>query len=154
MKELNTFREFLNENEDEGKTISLYPFYNEELAQKLFAIGIKDGNDWDDFLVKKLGGLWNGDPESDGTMMYNVKEPLYSDLKNKIKVLLKQIMAGTVDNDVEEQINENEVEPQTDLIGIAARTLKDMSAEEAIDAIDRLMLYLKDAKADIEYKNQ
>jgi hypothetical protein len=51
-------------------------------------------------------------------------------------------------------LNENEVEPQTDLIGIAAHTLKDMSAEEAIDAIDRLMLYLKDAKADIEYKNQ
>ena len=47
----------------------------------------------------------------------------------------------------------NEVKPQTDLIGIAAHTLKDMSAEEAIDAIDRLMLYLKDAKADIEYKD-
>ena len=53
---------------------------------------------------------------------------------------------------VEEEVNE--VEPQTDLIGIAAHTLKDMSAEEAIDAIDRLMLYLKDAKADIEYKNK
>ena len=48
----------------------------------------------------------------------------------------------------------NEVEPQTDLIGIAAHTLKDMSAEEAIDAIDRLMLYLKDAKADIEFNQQ
>ena len=47
----------------------------------------------------------------------------------------------------------NEVEPQTNLIGIAARTLKDMNTEEAIDAIDRLMLYLKDAKADIEYKD-
>ena len=51
----------------------------------------------------------------------------------------------------EEEVNE--VEPQTDLIGIAARTLKDMNTEEAIDAIDRLMLYLKDAKADIEYKD-
>ena len=50
----------------------------------------------------------------------------------------------------EEEVNE--VEPQTDLIGIAAHTLKDMSAEEAIDAIDRLMLYLKDAKADIQNK--
>lgn len=86
-------------NEDEGKTISLYPFYNEELAQKLSAIGIKDGYDWDDFLVKKLGGLWKGDPEGDGTMMYNIQEPLYSDLRNRLKVLLKQIMAGTVDND-------------------------------------------------------
>ena len=60
-------------------------------------------------------------------------------------------------NTFREFLNEeevNEVEPQTDLIGIAAHTLKDMSAEEAIDAIDRLMLYLKDAKADIEYKNQ
>ncbi|MCP4803286.1 MAG: hypothetical protein GY891_10645 [Bacteroidetes bacterium] len=50
---------------------------------------------------------------------------------------------------VEEEVNE--VEPQTDLIGIAARALKDMSEEEAIDAIDRLMLYLKDAKANIEF---
>ena len=57
-------------------------------------------------------------------------------------------------NTFREFLNENEVEPQTDLIGIAAHTLKDMSKEEAIDAIDRLMLYLKDAKADIEYKNQ
>ena len=48
----------------------------------------------------------------------------------------------------------NEVEPQTDLIGIAAHTLKDMNAEEAIDAIDRLMLYLKDAKANIEFNQQ
>jgi len=50
-------------------------------------------------------------------------------------------------------LNEIEIEPQTDLIGIAAHTLKDMSTEEAIDAIDRLMLYLKDKKADIEYKS-
>ncbi len=50
---------------------------------------------------------------------------------------------------VEEEVNE--VEPQTDLIGIAAHTLKDMNKEEAIDAIDRLMLYLKDAKANIEF---
>ena len=56
-------------------------------------------------------------------------------------------------NTFREFLNENEVEPQTDLIGIAAHTLKDMSKEEAIDAIDRLMLYLKDAKADIEYKD-
>jgi hypothetical protein len=55
--------------------------------------------------------------------------------------------------DPSKYLNENEVKPQTDLIGIAAHTLKDMSAEEAIDAIDRLMLYLKDAKADIEYKD-
>ena len=47
----------------------------------------------------------------------------------------------------EEEVNE----AQTDLIGIAAHTLKDMNAEEAIDAIDRLMLYLKDKKADIEF---
>ncbi len=52
----------------------------------------------------------------------------------------------------EEEVNE--VEPQTDLIGIAAHTLKDMNAEEAIDAIDRLMLYLKDAKANIEFNQQ
>lgn len=84
-------------NEDEGKTISLYPFYNEELAQKLFDMGIKDGYDWEEFLGKKLGGYWEGDPEGDGTMMYNVQEPLYSELKDRIKVLLKQIMAGTID---------------------------------------------------------
>tara|TARA_Y100000385_G_scaffold216318_1_gene225262 strand:+ start:398 stop:598 length:201 start_codon:yes stop_codon:yes gene_type:complete len=47
----------------------------------------------------------------------------------------------------EEEVNE----AQTDLIGIAAHILKDMNAEEAIDAIDRLMLYLKDKKADIEF---
>jgi len=56
-------------------------------------------------------------------------------------------------NTFREFLNENKVEPQTDLIGIAAHTLKDMNTEEAIDAIDRLMLYLKDAKADIEYKD-
>ena len=49
-----------------------------------------------------------------------------------------------------DDFNEGKVEPQTDLIGIAAHTLKDMNAEEAIDAIDRLMLYLKDKKADIQ----
>ena len=85
--------------EDEGKTISLYPFYNEELAQKLFDIGIKDGYDWEEFLGKKLGGYWDGDAEGDGTMMYNVQEPLYTELRDRIKVLLKQIMAGTIDND-------------------------------------------------------
>lgn len=84
-------------NEDEGKTISLYPFYNEKLAQKLFAMGIKDGYDWDEFLGKKLGGYWEGDPEGDGTMMYNVQEPLYSELKDRIKVLLKQIMTDTLE---------------------------------------------------------
>jgi len=83
--------------EGEGKTISLYPFYNEELAQKLFAMGIKDGYDWDDFLVKKLGGYWKGDPEGDGTMMYNVQEPLYSELRDKLKVLLKRIMTDTLE---------------------------------------------------------
>ena len=96
------YQSVLKENEDEGKTISLYPFYNEELAQKLFAMGIKDGYDWDEFLGKKLGGLssgyWEGDPEGDGTMMYNVKEPLYTELRDKIKVLLKQIMAGHFDD--------------------------------------------------------
>ena len=84
-------------NGDEGKTISLYPFYNEELAQKLFDIGIKDGYDWEEFLGKKLGGYWEGDPEGDGTMMYNVQEPLYTELRDRIKVLLKQIMSGTID---------------------------------------------------------
>jgi len=83
--------------EDEGKTISLYPFYNEKLAQKLSTMGIKDGYDWDEFLVKKLGGLWKGDPEGDGTMMYNVQEPLYSELRDKIKILLKQIMTDTLE---------------------------------------------------------
>jgi len=83
--------------EGEGKTISLYPFYNEELAQKLFAMGINDGYDWDDFLVKKLGGYWEGDAEGDGTMMYNVQEPLYSELRDKIKVLLKRIMTDTLE---------------------------------------------------------
>ena len=87
------------EEEDKGKTISLYPFYNEKLAQKLFAMGIKDGYDWEEFLGKKLGGFWEGDPEGDGTMMYNIKEPIYSELRDRIRVLLKQIMAGTVDND-------------------------------------------------------
>ncbi len=53
-------------------------------------------------------------------------------------------------NTFREFLNENEVEPQTDLIGIAAHTLKDMSKEEAIDAIDRLIDYLKDAKADLQ----
>ena len=95
------YQSVLNEDEDEGKTISLYPFYNEELAQKLFAMGIKDGYDWDEFLEKKLGGLssgyWKGDPEGDGTMMYNVKEPLYSELRNGIKILLKQIMTDTLE---------------------------------------------------------
>ncbi len=91
------YQSVLNEDEDEGKTISLYPFYNEKLAQKLFAMGIKDGYDWDDFLVKKLDGYWEGDPEGDGTMMYNVQEPLYSDLKNRIKSLLKQIMTDTLE---------------------------------------------------------
>ena len=70
-------------------------------------MGIKDGYDWDDFLVKKLGGLsggyWEGDPEGDGTMMYNVKEPLYSELKNGIKILLKRIMTDTLE---EGQLNE------------------------------------------------
>ena len=89
--------------EDEGKTISLYPFYNEKLAQKLFAMGIKDGYDWDKFLDKKLGGYWEGDPEGDGTMMYNVQEPLYSELKDRIKVLLKRIMTDTLE---EGQLNE------------------------------------------------
>lgn len=96
MKELNTFREFLNENEDQ--TISSYPFYNEEFAQKLFSIGIKDGYDWDNFLVRKLRGAWDGDPEGDGTMMYNVKEPLYTELRTEIKNLVKQIMAGYFDD--------------------------------------------------------
>ena len=86
--------------EDEGKTISLYPFYNERLAQKLFAMGIKDGYAWDDFLGKKLGGFWNGDPEGDGTMMYNIKEPLYSELRSRIKTLLKQIMADTLEENM------------------------------------------------------
>ena len=83
--------------EDEGKTISLYPFYNERLAQKLFAMGIKDGYDWDEFLGKKLGGFWEGDPEGDGTMMYNVQEPLYTELRDRIKVLLKRIMTDTLE---------------------------------------------------------
>ena len=104
---LESIYEDLKENEGQGKTISLYPFYNEELAQKLFAMGINDGYDWDDFLVKKLGGLsggyWEGDPEGDGTMMYNVKEPLYSELKNGIKILLKRIMTDTLE---EGQLNE------------------------------------------------
>lgn len=39
------------------------------------------------------------------------------------------------------------------LIGIIARELVKMESEEAFDTIDRLMLYLKDAKADIEYKD-
>ena len=94
---LESIYENLKENEGQGKTISLYPFYNEELAQKLFAMGINDGNDWDDFLVKKLGGYWVGDPEGDGTMMYNVQEPLYSELRDKIKVLLKRIMTDTLE---------------------------------------------------------
>lgn len=85
--------------ENEGKTISLYPFYNEELAQKLFAMDIKDGYDWEEFLGRELGGYWEGDPEGDGTMMYNVQEPLYTELRDRIKVLLKRVMAGTVDND-------------------------------------------------------
>jgi len=93
------YQSVLKEDEDEGKTISLYPFYNEKLAQKLFAMGIKDGFEWDDFLGKKLGGLWKGDPEGDGTMMYDIKEPLYTELRDRIKVLLKQIMSGTIDND-------------------------------------------------------
>jgi len=96
MKELQRFREFLNE--DEGKTISSYPFYNEELAQKLFSIGIKNGHDWEEFLGRKLGGYWNGDSEGDGTMMYNVQEPLYTELKTKINSLVKQIMAGYFDD--------------------------------------------------------
>ena len=100
---LESIYEDLKENEGQGKTISLYPFYNEELAQKLFAMGINDGNDWDDFLVKKLGGYWVGDPEGDGTMMYNVQEPLYSELRDKIKVLLKRIMTDTLE---EGQLNE------------------------------------------------
>ena len=62
-------------------------------------MGIKDGFEWDDFLGKKLGGLWKGDPEGDGTMMYDIKEPLYTELRDRIKVLLKQIMSGTIDND-------------------------------------------------------
>ena len=49
---LESIYEDLKENEDEGKTISLYPFYNEKLAQKLFAMGIKDGYDWEEFLGK------------------------------------------------------------------------------------------------------
>jgi len=94
---LESIYEDLKENEDEGKTISLYPFYNEELAQKLFAMGIKDGYDWEEFLGKKLGGYWVGDPEGDGTMMYNVQEPLYTELKDRLKVLFKQIMTDTLE---------------------------------------------------------
>jgi len=104
---LESIYENLKENEGQGKTISLYPFYNEELAQKLFAMGINDGYDWEEFLGKKLGGLasgyWEGDPEGDGTMMYNVQEPLYSELRDKIKVLLKRIMTDTLE---EGQLNE------------------------------------------------
>jgi hypothetical protein len=97
---------FLDLNEDEGKTISLYPFYNEKLAQKLFAMGIKDGYDWDDFLGKKLGVYWEGDPEGDGTMMYNVQEPLYSEIKDRIKVLLKRIMTDTLEEGQLNELNE------------------------------------------------
>ena len=63
-------------------------------------MGIKDGYAWDDFLGKKLGGFWNGDPEGDGTMMYNIKEPLYSELRSRIKTLLKQIMADTLEENM------------------------------------------------------
>jgi len=83
---------------EEGKTISVYPFYNEQLAQKLFAMGIEDGYDLDSFLGKKLGGYWvDGDPEGDGTMMYNVQEPTYTELKTRIKNLFKQVMGGSID---------------------------------------------------------
>lgn len=81
-----------------GKTISVYPFYNEKLAQKLFAMGIEDGYDLDSFLGKKLGGYWvDGDPEGDGTMMYRVQEPTYTELKTRIKNLFKQVMDGSID---------------------------------------------------------
>lgn len=83
---------------EEGKTISVYPFYNEQLAQKLFAMGIEDGHDLDRFLGKKLGGYWfDGDSEGDGTMMYNVQEPTYTELKTRIKNLFKQVMDGYID---------------------------------------------------------
>ena len=60
-------------------------------------MGINDGYDWEEFLGKKLGGYWEGDPEGDGTMMYNVQEPLYTELKDRLKVLFKQIMTDTLE---------------------------------------------------------
>lgn len=102
--------------------------------------------------------------EVEGHSMKEVKEKFDNDKMKEIK--LKESIRAEVRNKINEVLgnknlnegrkflNLNEVEPQTELIGIVAHTLKDMSAEEAIDAIDRLMLYLKDAKADIEFNQQ
>ena len=176
MKELNRFREFLNEGAfgDKAKVALENRLTGMAKAMvedgDLFAEGgnvtydekdLKDGAtpeqieaiDQIKTAVIEMGGRVNyGVSDEDGTLTYMylvVDEPPTYDAV--LKVITKENNEPNLFRSV---FKENEVEPQTDLIGIAAHTLKDMSAEEAIDAIDRLMLYLKDAKADIEYKNQ
>jgi len=56
-----------------------------------------------------------------------------------------------------EEVNEEytgaNFKPFKALIGTIANELIKMESEEALDTINRLMLYLKDAKATIEYKS-
>jgi len=118
MKELNNFREFLNEEQvNEGK--------------------VKD------FLLKTL--LKTTDVVSPDTLKYVYSELVKQVGEDKVNEAFQELGL-----DPSKYLNENKVEPQTELIGIAAHALKDMKPYEAIDAIDRLMLYLKDKKADLK----
>ena len=51
-------------------------------------------------------------------------------------------------------LNENEEYTLLGFINPIGQALQGMSKEDASDNIDRLMDYLKDKKADIEYKNK
>ena len=152
MKELNTFRQFLNENLDE---ISLRGLMGRDMTGAEIAA---DPKKFEVLLGKIMSHI--GDPSLEDKVRAWLKVELeefadtdFSD-PEEVKMTAKSAAYAMGLNDDDDLPSLNEVEPQTDLIGIAAHTLKDMSAEEAIDAIDRLMLYLKDAKADIEYKNK
>ena len=150
MKELHTFRKFLNENLDE---ISLRGLMGRNMTGAEIAT---DPKKFEVLLDKIMSHI--GDPSLEDRVRawleIELEEFTDTDFSDpeEVKMTAKSAAYAMGLDDDDDLPSLNEVEPQTDLIGIAAHTLKDMSAEEAIDAIDRLMLYLKDAKADIHNK--
>ena len=82
-------------SESEGETLSIYPFGNDIFTEALKNLGIENGYELDTFIGMELaekGIEWEGDPENDGTMMYNIPEEQYSEIKKVVGKMFKRFL--------------------------------------------------------------
>ena len=132
MKELNRFREFLNENKKDTlrSLIQDLTTMEYEAFAKDVGIDLEDGAEMREFVASI------SDQQADS--------------------LIQSINFGKYGYKAMGAFNEdkNEEYPLLGFINPIGQALQGMSKEDASDNIDRLMDYLKDKKADIEYKNK